>query len=112
MFVHHADAAKIFHEAVRSWNLTKALQAARWMKEATGKLRLEDSLDLLVLMAWQEDYRAEKAGAHWIEGLTADGASDSEILVAAAAIDGMKDRDSRMCCERVLRVLCHAPRKR
>lgn len=110
--MNHADAARDFHEAVLAMDLEKALQAARWMKEATGKLRLEDSLDLVILMCWKEDYRREKAGAHWIEGLAAAGASDAEILVAAAAIDGMKDRDSRMCCERVLRVICNAPRHR
>jgi hypothetical protein len=110
--VHRLDHIAWFQKAIEARDLKKAMSVAHLIHEAEGEeLGLRDSLDLLLLLFWEEDHRAQKAGDRWVEALTRKEASDAELLVAQAAIEGLKDRDSWIRCEAVLRILCSGSRR-
>jgi len=109
LFVRRVEHEGHFIAAIQKGDLDGALREARRIKES-GPLRIQQALDLLLLIARLGNYRFEKAARHWEEMHQAEGRPAVEQRIATAAIEGLPHEETRPRCEMILKdLVCGVP---
>lgn len=107
MFAEEADSAGAqFQRAIKARNLLAAIGAAHEL----SWLRLEDALDLLVLIAEKDAMRYPSAAARWLERLLGERELElGELQPTTAALAALQGRSSTQAVT-VLGELVNRPR--
>jgi len=94
-----------FRQAIEREDLEKALKWAQAMHQEGSPITLHDALELLLLMAKKQDKRFKPASTKWMRRLLTERQSITEIQIAAAALIGLRRKETAPRAELILRDL-------